>query len=140
MTVYSSGKRVLIIEDSLDTAQTLTFLLRDSGHFVECAINGYAGLEIAARQRPNVIFLDIGLPDFDGITLARKLRQLPGLDETRIIAVTGRVSDDEQRALEAGCELFLRKPIRPEALEAILGQMPTAPDGLYSLPKQLRKH
>src|SRR3954464_11699607 len=96
--------RVLVIDDSLDTAQTLSFLLRDAGHQVEFAINGYAALEIAKVQKPQIIFLDIGLPDFDGCELAKRLKRVPGLDGTRIIAITGRVAEDRERALAAGCE------------------------------------
>src|SRR5687767_3916228 len=106
----ATRKRVLIIEDSLDSAQTLTYLLRDNGHAVECAINGYAALSIAERQKPDVVLVDMGLPDFDGVTLVKRLRRLPGLSESRIIAMTGRVADeDEARALAAGCQSFLRK-------------------------------
>lgn len=118
--------RVLIVEDALDTAQTLSYLLRDAGHEVEFAINGYAALEIAKRQRPDVILLDIGLPDFDGCELVKHLKRLPGLEATRIIALTGRVSDDEQRALQAGCEQFLRKPVPVAVLETLLGPPPRA--------------
>ena len=113
--------RVLIIEDSLDTAQTRIYLLRDSGHIVEFAINGYAALSAAERHRPDVILLDMGLPDFDGITLVRRLRRMPVLANTRIIAITGRTSDDDEaRALAAGCERFLRKPVDPKVLDAVL--------------------
>lgn len=116
-----SRKRILLIEDSLDTAQTLSFLLRDIGHSVEFAINGYAALTVAERQRPQVVLVDMGLPDFDGISLVRRLKRMPGLEEARIIAVTGRVSDDdERRALAAGCERFLRKPVDPRVLEAVI--------------------
>jgi DNA-binding response OmpR family regulator len=114
-------QRVLLVEDSLDTGHTLAYLLRDAGHEVEFAINGYSALTIAERLRPTIVFLDIGLPDFDGCALARRIRRLPYLEHTRIIAITGRVSDDDHsRALAAGCEQFLRKPVSPEILEAIV--------------------
>ena len=114
--------RVLVVEDSLDTAQTMTFLLRDAGHFVDFAMTGRAALEMAKRDRPEVIFLDIGLPDYDGCKLARDIKQVPGLANARIVALTGRNSDDEDRALEAGCSLFLAKPLDPRTLEKVVLQ------------------
>ena len=119
-TEEKRAKRILIVEDSLDTAQTMTYLLRDAGHHVDFAINGYAALEIARKQRPDIMFVDIGLPDFDGIELARRLKRIPGLERMRIIALTGRVSDDEQRALQAGCEKFIRKPMDPQMMEQLV--------------------
>jgi len=113
--------RVLIIEDSLDAGYTISYLLRHSGHSVELAINGYAALSIAEWQKPEVVVLDIGLPDFDGLSLVKRLKKLPGMEAARFIAVTGRVSDDdERRAAAAGCEKFLRKPVDPNVLEAIV--------------------
>src|SRR5688572_11430677 len=118
-------RRVLVIDDSLDTAQTMTYLLRDAGHFVEYVMTGNAALEAAKRTRPEVIFLDIGLPDYDGCKLARDIMKSPGLAGTRIIALTGRNCDDETRALDAGCALFLSKPLDPRTLEKVLLQAAT---------------
>jgi CheY-like chemotaxis protein len=121
----TTSKRVLIVEDNLDSAHTLTFLLRQSGHQVEFAINGYAALAVAERWVPDLVFLDIGLPDFDGCTLVRRMRRLPNLAQARFIAITGRVSDDdEQRARAAGCEQFLRKPVMPQVVEGIISAAP----------------
>ena len=121
----TAPKRVLVVEDSLDTAQTMVFILRDSGHTVEFAINGYVALSIAERLKPDVILIDMGLPDFDGVTLVRRLKKLPGLGDARIIAMTGRVADDDRvRALAAGCELFLTKPVDLKALEQVLAGDP----------------
>ena len=116
----SDRRRVLVIDDSLDTAQTMTYLLRDAGHYVDFAMTGNSALEMAKRTRPEVIFLDIGLPDYDGCKLARDIKQSPGLANTRIVALTGRNCDDEERALDAGCALFLSKPLDPRTLEKVL--------------------
>ena len=114
---HSKRLRVLVVDDNLDTAQTLAYLLRDAGHITDFAITGASALDIAKRERPELIFLDIGLPDYDGCKLARDLKRTPGLELTRIVAITGRISDDEDRALEAGCSLFLAKPVDPRTLE-----------------------
>ena len=87
--VKTTVRRVLVVDDELDTAETLSFLLRDAGHQVEFAINGYSAIELAHRLRPDIIFLDLGLPDIDGCQLARQLRRVPGLERARIVAVTG---------------------------------------------------
>jgi CheY-like chemotaxis protein len=128
--------RILIIEDSLDTAQTMIYLLRDSGHSVEFAINGYAAITVAGRQKPDVILVDMGLPDFDGVTLVRRLKRNPDLANARVIAITGRTSDDDEaRALAAGCERFLRKPVDPKVLDAVLagGEPPPASAKVHPL-------
>ena len=120
--------RILVIEDSLDTAQTMIFLLRDGGHVCEFAINGYAAITVAERQKPDVILVDMGPPDFDGVTLVRRLKRIPAVANARIIAITGRTSDDDEaRALAAGCERFLRKPVDPKVLDAVLSGTPGAP-------------
>lgn len=120
---------VLVVEDALDTVQTMAYLLRSSGYPVEYAINGYSALTIAERQKPDVILVDMGLPDFDGASLVRRLKRLPGLESTRIIAISGRVGDDDaRRALAAGCEQFIRKPVDPSRLEAIVAGIDSARD------------
>ena len=118
--------RVLVVDDSVDTAQTLTYLLRDAGHLVEYATSGRAALDMARQHRPEVVFLDIGLPDYDGCRLAIDLKRTPGLESAKIIAITGRICDDEDRSLEAGCSLFLAKPVDPRTMEKVILEAATA--------------
>ena len=114
-------RRVLIVEDNLDAVHTMATLVRMMGHEVQFAINGFAALDIARRFRPQVILLDIGLPDFKGYNIARQLKWEPDLRNTRIIAITGRSMDEvRQKALEAGCEEVFAKPMDPTRLEEIL--------------------
>jgi DNA-binding response OmpR family regulator len=112
--------RLLVVDDELDTAQMIALLLRNAGHEVSYAITAKAALDLAASHRPDVIILDLRLPDMDGIDLARQLKAMDGVRQARIIAITGRMTDAEGRALEAGCERFLRKPLSPELLDAII--------------------
>ena len=117
-----NAHRVLVVDDNLDTAETLRFLLRDMGHEVEFAINGRAALEVSRRFRPDLVFLDLGLPDFDGCELARLMKAEAGAERLRIIALTGRAGDeDRQRARDAGCDEFIVKPLDPRFLESLLG-------------------
>ena len=127
MTVLSLGakppskRRVLVVDDNLDAVHSMATLLKMLGHEVQFAINGFAALDVARKFRPEVILLDIGLPDFQGDDIARQLKWEPGLEGTRIIVVTGR-NDDEvrQRAADAGCEQFFVKPLDMPTLEALL--------------------
>jgi CheY-like chemotaxis protein len=133
----TNPQRLLLIEDNLDAAHTLTFLLRQTGHRVEFAINGYAALAIAEKLQPDVVLLDLGLPDFEGCSLIRRMRRFPHLASTRYIAISGRVGDDDrERALAAGCEAYLRKPVSVERLEAIIagGLIPNAAESAAGRP------
>src|SRR5687767_11898735 len=101
----------------------MAVLLRAMGHEVEFAINGFAAIDVARTFRPDIILLDIGLPDFKGDQIARQWKFEPGMEEVRIVAVTGS-SDDEtrKRVLAAGCEDLYVKPLAPATLEEILGK------------------
>src|SRR5258705_824288 len=114
--------RVLVVDDHLDTAHMLAILLRDMGHEVEFAINGYAAIAIARRFRPEIVFLDLLLPDLDGCEVARKLRQQEGGQDARILAITGSGSDElQRRARQAGCNDYLLKPLDLKRIDTLVG-------------------
>ena len=117
----SPARRVLVVDDELDTAETLAVLLRQMGHEVEFAINARAALDLAERHRPQIVFLDLGLPDMDGWDLAKRLKRLPGLESLRILAVTGRYGEEfRRRSIEAGCEQHLVKPLDVSSVENLM--------------------
>ncbi len=118
-----AARRVLVVEDHLDTVHSMAIMLKSMGHQVQFAINGFAAIDIARSFRPDFILLDIGLPDFRGDEIARQIKWEPGLEHTKIIAITG-CSDDEtkQRAMSAGCEGLFVKPLSPVALEELLAR------------------
>src|SRR5437016_3647545 len=114
-------RRILVVDDNLDTVSTMTRLLRRLGHEVCCAVNGYAALDVARRFRPDVVVLDLGLPDADGVDIARQMKRDPQCRNARILALTGRNrSYDELRSLDAGCEEYLLKPLDPKILEQLI--------------------
>lgn len=115
-----SAKRVLVIDDDLDTAQTLSLLLSEMGHVAAYATSGNAALEQAGSLRPDFVFLDIGLPDLDGDEVAARLRGTPGCEHAVIIAVTGLGDEHRERMLQAGCDAFYLKPLQPQLIEQFL--------------------
>jgi DNA-binding response OmpR family regulator len=115
-------RRVLLVDDNVDHVATLDLLLKVMGHETEVAISGDAAISIARRFRPDVVLLDWGLPDLEGILVCRQLRQELGVGHVRILMVTGSAREgDSERALEAGCDQFLQKPLDPRFLESLLG-------------------
>lgn len=116
-------RHVLIIDDNIDGARMLAALVRTLGHDADYCINGYAALELAAGVSPDLVLLDLALPDINGWAVARALRRKPGLEKVRIIAMTGHYGADErQRSLDAGCEAHLVKPIDPAVILRLLGE------------------
>jgi CheY-like chemotaxis protein len=114
---------VLVVEDNLDSVHSMAMLVRSMGHQVQFAINGFAAMAIARTFKPEVVLLDIGLPDFRGDEVARQLKWEPGLEKTRIIAITGLPQDQvRKRALDAGCEEVYAKPLAPTVLEELLAK------------------
>lgn len=118
------SRRVLVVEDNLDTVHTLVTLLRQDGHEVDFAINGYAALEVAKRFRPEVVLLDLGLPGMDGFDVCSRLKSEPAFSATRIIAVTAYAHDEHRvRSRAAGCDLHIAKPYDPRQLLAAVREI-----------------
>jgi CheY-like chemotaxis protein len=114
-------RRVLVVEDNLDAVHSMAMLLKMMGHEVEFAINGFAAIDVARKFKPEFVLLDIGLPDFRGDKIAGQLRYEPGLESTRIIAITGLPLERVRPlALEAGCEAVYAKPLASAVLEELL--------------------
>src|SRR5262249_34690838 len=103
-------------------------LLRLEGQEVRAAHDGPAALALAAEFRPQVVFLDIGMPDMDGFEVARRLRQLPGPVRPTLVALTGwGQMEDRRRSREAGFQHHLVKPVEPAALHELLARRAGAP-------------
>ncbi|HVK18909.1 MAG TPA: PAS domain S-box protein [Fimbriiglobus sp.] len=103
--------RVLVVDDNMDATQSLEMLLITTGHQVRTAYDGPTGLKVALDFRPDVVLLDIGLPELSGHEVARRIRQQPTLKDTVLVAMTGYGQEtDRQRSLEAGFDHHLVKP------------------------------
>ena len=111
------SKRVLVVEDNRDSAESLRQLLYHCGYEVAVAYTGQDGLRAAKRMKPHVVLCDIGLPDSNGFVVATALRQEPETATARLIAVTAYGQEqDRRRAIEAGFDLHLVKPVDPAVL------------------------
>jgi signal transduction histidine kinase/CheY-like chemotaxis protein len=109
--------RILVVEDNLDSAESLRMFLELFGHGVTLAHTGPDGVAAARAQRPDVVLCDIGLPGMDGFAVAGTLRRQPETAATRLIAVTGYgQEEDRRRALSAGFDIHLVKPVDPQKL------------------------
>lgn len=115
--------RVLIADDNVDSAESLALLLRMLGHTVTTAHDGRTAIELANEHRPDVLVLDLGMPEIDGLGVARRIRAEPWGGEVLLVAVTGWGGEDfRQRTREAGFDAHLVKPVDLEALLAIFAE------------------
>lgn len=119
LNAAASPLRILVVDDHLDGVHSLVKVLETRGHAVTFAINGFAALETAREFRPNVVIVDMRLPDMTGIDVARQLKFEPGLEGVRIIALSGS-PEYRQKAAEHGLLEFVLKPADPEVWDALL--------------------
>ncbi|MDB5947758.1 MAG: hypothetical protein JWQ33_2784, partial [Ramlibacter sp.] len=116
--------RVLVVDDNVDAADTLASFLELEGHTTQVAADGTQALEAAAAFRPEVVFLDIGLPRMNGYEVAAALRRIPGLAHLIIVALTGWGTEaDRLRSREAGFDLHLTKPADMAVIEQLLARL-----------------
>jgi CheY-like chemotaxis protein len=115
---------ILVVDDDRDSAETLAVLLRVDGYRVETAYDGMEAVRVAANCQPQLVLLDISMPEIDGFDVATKLRAQPWARNLRIVAVTGwnRV-DDRERARTAGFDEYLVKPLDLPQLKTVLHQL-----------------
>jgi CheY-like chemotaxis protein len=109
------GLKALIIEDNEQNMYMLSYLLKGNNYEITQAFNGLDGINAAISEVPDVILLDIQLPEMDGYQVARNLRKIEALNDTPIIAVTSHAMvGDREKALESGANGYIEKPIDPD--------------------------
>jgi CheY-like chemotaxis protein len=114
-------RRILVVDDNRDAADSLAIMLRLAGHDPHTANDGLEGVQAAGTFRPDVVLLDIGLPRMNGYEAARHIRGQPWGQGMALIALSGWGQDeDRRRALEAGFDHHLTKPVEAPALEKLL--------------------
>lgn len=120
-------RRILVVEDNLDTREALCALLEMWGHTVANAAEGQIALTVAGRFLPDVVLLDLGLPDMEGFEVARRLRAGPNGDRLFVVALTAYgTKDDVTRIQASGFDAYLLKPSDPDELEQLLAGVPAA--------------
>lgn len=111
-TLDGPGRRILVVDDNIDSAESLSMLLEISGHTVQMAHDGVEAVEKAANFLPEVVLLDIGLPRLNGYEAARKIRQEIWGKKMVLIALTGwGQEEDRQRSRDAGFDDHMVKPV-----------------------------
>jgi PAS domain S-box-containing protein len=128
--IGQKGRRILVVDDNVDSALTVGQLLRLWGHEVQIAFNGPEALEVARPFRPEIVLLDIGLPGMSGYEVAKQLRTVPEFASLIITALTGYgQADDRLRSREAGFNHHLTKPLNPTELLTLLKSPETYKSG-----------
>ncbi len=114
-------KRILVVDDLHDSAMSLALVLQRLGHHAEFVTDPWQALEVARRLRPDLAFLDIGMPEINGYALARMLRQEFGFEALRLVALTAWDRDEDRaESRRAGFDAHVAKPADPETIDSIL--------------------
>jgi two-component system cell cycle response regulator DivK len=123
--------KILIIEDNEQNMYLLTFLLNRHGHVVLQACDGRQGIELAQKENPDLVLLDIQLPQMDGYAVAREIKAIQMLAGIPIVAVTSyAMVGDREKTIAAGCSGYIEKPINPDTfIEQISEFLPGMPLG-----------
>jgi signal transduction histidine kinase/DNA-binding response OmpR family regulator len=126
--LQTTPRRVLIVDDNVDAADSLAMLLSAEGHETAVVYRGRDALDRVPAFRPDIVLLDIGLPEMDGYEVARRLRERSDMKGVRLVALTGYgQADDRQRGQAAGFEDYLVKPVELSALARALAGLPSDP-------------
>ena len=117
-------EKVLIVEDNPLNMRLIDMTLRGKGYTLLKATDGEEALDVAIRERPELIIMDLQLPKMSGLEVTRKLRQTPAFSHIPIIAITAyAMKGDEEKAIDAGCDAYLSKPINTHELPGVVAKM-----------------
>ncbi len=124
MATSEKTLRVLVVDDNRDGADALGLLVEDLGNQVHVTYGGTQALDVAKTFRPDLMLVDLVMPEMDGSGLVSRLRQIPGFAQTRIVAVTGqKAHEDKSSAMKAGFDTVLFKPVARTEIEAVLASV-----------------
>ena len=115
--------RVLVVEDEEDLRDIARFTLEGAGFEVIEAVNGLEGVTKSEAERPDLVLMDIQMPQLDGYEATRRIKALPGMQRTPVVAVSSfAMKGDEEKAHAAGCDAYVTKPYSPKQLLALVRQ------------------
>lgn len=116
--------KILLVEDNPQNMKVMVMALRPHGYTLAQAIDGEEGYNIAVKEKPDLIIMDMRLPKMDGMEVTRKLRTIPEFSKVPIIAVTAyAMKGDREQFLAAGCDFYLSKPIDTRQLPRVVADM-----------------
>ena len=117
-------EKILIVEDNPLNMKLLKMVLRAENYTLLMATDGEEALDMAMREQPDLIIMDIQLPKMSGLEVTRKLRETPAFSHTPIIGVTAyAMKGDKERVIESGCDAYLSKPINTRELPEVIAEM-----------------
>ena len=121
ITLPQGSLRILVVDDGKNAADILAMFFEMEGHVVQVAYDGLMAVDIAERFRPQLIVMDIGMPQMDGLEASRRIRRQAQGKEIIIIALSGLDQDDDKRSCaEAGINHHMAKPVRPDDLRLVI--------------------
>ena len=124
MERFTDAPKVLIVDDEPNIVMAVEFLLQREGYHTQKAYDGLQALEIAADFQPDIVILDVMMPELNGFEAGRRIRQMPALENTRIIFLTAKgTQKDKQTGYESGAEMYMIKPFENEDLVAAVNEM-----------------
>jgi two-component system, cell cycle response regulator DivK len=113
--------KILIVEDNTNNMYLISYILKKKGYEIIGATTGEEGVELAIKEKPDLIIMDIQLPGIDGLETTKRIRTSGADGNTPIIAITSyAMTGDKEKALEAGCTGYIEKPINPDT---VLGEI-----------------
>jgi len=117
-------EKILIVEDNSLNMRLIEMTLRSKGYRLLTATDGEEALDMATREKPDLIIMDIYLPKASGLEVTKRLRQMPAFNHVPIIAVTAHaMKGDKEKIIEAGCDAYLPKPINTRQLPEVVTEM-----------------
>lgn len=120
-------KKILIVEDNPVHTRLIEMALRAKNYTILKATDGEEALDVATRERPDLIIMDLNLPQMTGFEVTKKLRENPEFRHTPIIALTAyAMREDRERVIESGCDMYMTKPINTRELPRVIAEMLSA--------------
>lgn len=118
------NEKILIVEDNPQNMRLIEMTLKAKAYILLKATDGEEALDVAVRERPDLIIMDIQLPKISGLEVVSRLRQMPGFDRVPIIAITAyAMKGDKEKSIKAGCNAYLPKPINTRELPVFIAEM-----------------
>lgn len=118
-----SKGRILIVEDNMDNYELVRFVLERAGYDVFLAVNGRDGVDAARLQKPDLILMDLGMPEMDGWTASQKLKSDEATKSIPVYALSAHtLPQDRKRAMQAGCDAYVTKPIHVQSFLKLIDE------------------